>query len=56
MAEPPKVLLEPGIAGYFDFAAHERDVFRYEAIAIDSGEYDRRDRGIQVFRRPPAPA
>jgi hypothetical protein len=29
-------------------------VFRYEAIAIDPGEYHRRDHGIQVFRRQPA--
>ena len=51
-----KAIAELGIEPYFDHAAHERDVFRDEVIAIDSGGYDRRDRGIQVFHRPPAGA
>ncbi len=44
-------LADLGIEAYFDHAAHQRDVFRYEAIAIDPGEYHRRGRGIQVFHR-----
>jgi hypothetical protein len=51
-----KAIAELGIEPYFDHAAHERDLFRDEAIAIDSGGYDRRDRGIQVFHRPPPAA
>ena len=47
-----KVITDLGIEAYFDHAAHQRDVFRYEAIAIDPGDYHHRDRGIQVFRRP----
>ena len=51
-----KAIAELDIAAYFDHRAYERDVFRYEVIAIDSGEYHRCDRGIQVFGRQPAPA
>jgi antirestriction protein len=47
-----KAIIDLGIEAYFDHRAYERDVFRYEAIAIDPGDYHRRDRGIQVFRRP----
>ena len=47
-----KAITDLGIQAYFDHAAHQRDVFRYEAIAIDPGDYHHRDRGIQVFRRP----
>jgi hypothetical protein len=46
-------IAELGIEAYFNHDAHQRDVFRYEAIAIDPGEYHRRDRGIQVFHRQP---
>ena len=51
-----KAIAELGLAAYFDHRAYERDVFRYEVIAIDPGEHHRRDRGIQVFGRQPAPA
>jgi antirestriction protein len=47
-----KALTELGIEPYFDYAAYERDVFRYDVIAVDPGEDHRRD--IEVFcRRTP---
>jgi hypothetical protein len=54
-----KAITDLGIEPSFDRAAHQRGVFRYELVVIDSGGYDRRDRddrGVQVFHRPPTTA
>src|SRR6266511_2302607 len=45
-----------GIEAYFDAAASRRDVFSYEAVAIDPGDVHRRERSIEVFRARRAPS